>query len=56
MRLVHDLDIWILQVVDNGAERLLVSLREGETVVVLPLLVLEDKVAAVDDLLVGDMR
>ena len=52
----HNLDVRILQVVDNGAERLLVPLREGKTIVVLPLLVLEDKVAAVDDLLVGDVR
>lgn len=41
---------------DDGAERILVALREGETVVVLPLLVLENKIAAVGDLLVGDVR
>ena len=39
--------------VNDESGRLLVVLGEGETVVA-PLLVLEDKAAAVDDLLIGD--
>ena len=41
--------------VDDGAERPLVSLREREAIVVLSLLILEDKVTTVDDLLIGNV-